>query len=66
MKNYLKKFTSRKFLALLAGFTAGVYMISCGNVTEGTTAIVASVVSYLASEGLIDAKNANSSTEEKE
>ena len=30
MKKYVKKFTSRKFLALLAGFTAGIYMISCG------------------------------------
>ncbi|MBP5245674.1 MAG: hypothetical protein J6036_04385 [Clostridia bacterium] len=66
MKKYLKKFTSRKFLALLAGFTAGIYMISCGNTAEGTTAIVASVVSYLASEGLIDAKNAGTSPEEKE
>jgi Na+/phosphate symporter len=66
MRKILKKFTSRKFLAAFAGVSAGIYMISCGSVSEGTTAIVASVVSYLAAEGIIDAKSAGASADEKE
>lgn len=53
MKN---KYTSRKFIAALTGMVAGVLMILSGNITEGTAAIVSSVVVYCIAEGIIDAK----------
>lgn len=56
MKNLIKKFSSRKFLIAVSGVASGLVLIVSGNVTEGVTAIVASVVAYLAAEGYIDAK----------
>lgn len=60
MKDFLKKFTSRKFLACAAGILIGVCMIF--GIDEGTiTAIAgavtasASVISYIIAEGKIDA-----------
>lgn len=56
MKEYLKtKFTSRKFIACLAGVVTGLGLILSQNTVEGATTVVVSVISYLAAEGLIDA-----------
>ena len=49
-----EKFTSRKFLVAAAGIVSGIVLILGGNVTEGMTTAIASVVAYLAAEGLID------------
>ncbi len=49
-----EKFTSRKFLIAVGGIAGGVLLILGGNISEGVTAIVTSVVGYLAAEGLID------------
>lgn len=56
MKKLIEKFSSRKFLIAVSGVASGLVLIVSGNVTEGVTAIVASVVAYLAAEGYIDAK----------
>lgn len=60
MKEFLKKLTSRKFLAALAGIATGLAMVF--GVDEGTISTVAgavttaaSVVSYIMSEGMVDA-----------
>lgn len=53
MKN---KFTSRKFLAMIAGILTGLGLILSGSVTEGTVAVVSAIVAYLVAEGYIDAK----------
>lgn len=60
MKDVLKKFTSRKFLAALAGVISGLAMVFgldehiIGQVS-GAIVSVASVVSYIVTEGKIDA-----------
>lgn len=48
------KFLSRKFLIALSGFISGIILIINHEVIAGTSSIIASVVSYLAAEGLID------------
>lgn len=55
----MKKFTSRKFLAMVAGVVTGIGVILAGATAEGITAVIASVVSYLIAEGYIDAKAVN-------
>lgn len=55
----MKKFTSRKFLAMVAGVLTGIGVILAGGTIEGLTAVIASVVSYLIAEGYIDAKAVN-------
>jgi hypothetical protein len=52
--NLKSKFTSRKFLVAVAGVISGVVLIANGSATEGASAIVASVVAYLAAEGIVD------------
>lgn len=52
--NFKEKLTSRKFLVAVAGIISGIALFASGNVNEGVTAIVASVVAYLAAEGIID------------
>lgn len=51
MKN---KFTSRKFIAMLAGVAGGITLILSGCTMEGTAAIIASVVTYICAEAGID------------
>ena len=41
-------------MILLCGVVIGIVLIVGGNTTEGVTAIVTSVVAYLAAEGLVD------------
>lgn len=55
----MKKFTSRKFIACIAGVLTGIGVILAGGTVEGLTAVIASVVSYLIAEGYIDAKAVN-------
>ena len=55
----MKKFTSRKFIACVAGVLTGIGVILAGVTVEGLTAVIASVVSYLIAEGYIDAKAVN-------
>ena len=54
MKTLKTKLTSRKFIIAAAGVVSGIVLIASGNVTEGVTSIIASVVAYLAAEGLVD------------
>lgn len=61
---FLKKLTSRKFLAALAGVATGLAMVF--GVDEGAISMVAgavttaaSVVSYILSEGMVDAAAQN-------
>ena len=54
MESVLKKVSSRKFLVAVSGVVSGIVLIVGGNTTEGVTAIVTSVVAYLAAEGLVD------------
>ena len=53
----MKRFTSRKFIAMVAGVLTGAGVILAGSTVEGLTAVVASVVTYLAAEGFIDASS---------
>lgn len=60
MQNFLKKITSRKFLAALAGVATGLAMVFGVDETSistvaGAVTTVASVVSYILSEGMVDA-----------
>ena len=60
MQNFLKKLTSRKFLAALAGVATGLAMVlgvdeTTLSTVAGAVTTVASVVSYIMSEGMVDA-----------
>lgn len=60
MQNFLKKLTSRKFLAALAGVATGLEMVfgvdeTTISTVAGAVTTVASVVSYIMSEGMVDA-----------
>lgn len=60
MQNFLKKLTSRKFLAALAGVATGLAMVfgvdeTTISTVAGAMTTVASVVSYIMSEGMVDA-----------
>ena len=50
----MSKFTSRKFIAMVAGVLTGIGVILSGQTTEGLTAVILSIISYLAAEGYID------------
>ena len=63
-KTIWQKLTSRKFLIAVAGLISGAALIINGNVEEGVTSIVASVVAYLVAEGIIDAAAVNKQTTE--
>ena len=51
----MKKFLSRKFIAMVAGVLTGLGVVFTGQTVEGLTAIIASIIGYLATEGYIDA-----------
>lgn len=60
MNNLIKKITSRKFFAALAGLVAGVAMVfgldeSIITQVSGAVVSVASVIAYIITEGRIDA-----------
>ena len=54
MENILKKVSSRKFIVAVSGVVSGIVLVVNGSTTEGVTAIVTSVVAYLAAEGPVD------------
>lgn len=56
MTDLLRKFTSRKFIAMLTGVLTGLGVVIAGNLYEGLSAVLLSVLTYLAAEGIIDAK----------
>ncbi len=60
------KLTSRKFLVAVAGIVSGIALVSGGATEEGVTAIVTSIVAYLAAEGLIDLVAVKKTAEEIE
>ncbi|MBQ4556926.1 MAG: hypothetical protein IJA60_04690 [Clostridia bacterium] len=64
MKTLKQKLTSRKFLVAVAGIVSGVALISGGATNEGVTAIITSVVAYLAAEGLIDMAAVKNATDD--
>ena len=56
MKTLKQKFASRKFIVCLTGIITGVTVASSGNVIEGVTTVLVSLITYLIAEGYIDAK----------
>ena len=61
MRAFLKKLTSRKFLAAAAGVVAGLSMVfgldeSIITTVAGAVTAVGSVVAYIVTEGRIDAQ----------
>ena len=56
MKAFMKKISSRKFIASMAGVLTGIGVIVSGSEVEGVVAVLASVIAYLITEGYIDAK----------
>lgn len=64
MKTLYQKLGSRKFLIALAGLVSGIVLLANGNTQEGVTSIIASVVAYLAAEGIVDAAAVKKQTEE--
>ena len=60
MQTFLRKVTSRKFLAAVAGVATGLAMVfgvdeNTISTVDGAVTTVASVVSYILSEGMVDA-----------
>lgn len=60
MQAFIRKITSRKFLAALAGIATGLAMVfgvdeNTISTVAGAVTTVASVVSYIMSEGMVDA-----------
>ena len=60
MQTFIRKITSRKFLAALAGVATGLAMVfgvdeTAISTVAGAVTTVASVVSYIMSAGMVDA-----------
>lgn len=58
-----QKLTSRKLWAGIAGLATGMGLIVSGNVIPGTVTVITSILGYLAAEGYIDAKSAQTIVE---
>jgi hypothetical protein len=56
MKSLKQKFTSRKFIVCLTGILTGIGVAISGNVVEGVSTVLVSMITYLIAEGYIDAK----------
>ena len=68
MKTFLEKLTSRKFLAALAGLITGLAMVfgleeSVMTTVSGAVVAVASLITYIVTEGRIDAEAVGSAAE---
>ena len=68
MKDFLGKLTSRKFLTCVAGVVMGICMVfgldeGTVNTVAGAVVAVSSVVTYIYTEGKIDAEAVNKITE---
>ena len=59
----LKKFTSRKFIAMIAGLLTGIGLLLSGETTEGVIAVLVSVGAYMTAEGIIDMKGIKEAAE---
>ena len=62
MKN---KLTSRKFITAITGLITGILLIIGGDVTEGVTAVISSVIAYCIAEGYVDGKKIQEELESK-
>lgn len=56
MKSLKQKFSSRKFIVCLTGILTGIGVAISGNVVEGVSTVLVSMITYLIAEGYIDAK----------
>jgi mannose/fructose/N-acetylgalactosamine-specific phosphotransferase system component IID len=56
MKSLKQKFSSRKFIVCLTGILTGICVAISGNVVEGVSTVLVSMITYLIAEGYIDAK----------
>ena len=63
MKNWKEKLSSRKLWAAIAGFVGGVALFMQGEATGGVALMISSVVGYLAAEGYVDGKAAQTVVE---
>lgn len=66
MSTLIRKLSSRKLWAAIAGVTAGIALIVSGNVSEGSVTVVSAVVAYMLAEGMIDAAAAKTAAETAE
>ena len=58
METLKRKLTSRKLWAAIAGFASGIYLLTQGEISAGAALMITSVLGYLAAEGYVDAKAA--------
>ena len=58
MENFIRKVSSRKLWAAIAGFASGVYLLTQGETTAGAALMISSIIGYLAAEGYVDGKAA--------
>lgn len=58
MSTLIRKLSSRKLWAAVAGVAAGIALIVNGDTTQGTAAIISAIVAYMLAEGVIDAASA--------
>ncbi len=58
MENFKRKITSRKLWAAIVGFASGIYLLTQSEITAGVALMISSVVGYLAAEGYVDGKAA--------
>ena len=68
MKNFVRKISSRKFWAAVAGVVSGLAMVfglNEGIITtvSGAVVTIASVITYIITEGKIDAEGVKSAVE---
>ncbi len=63
MENFIRKVSSRKLWAAIAGFASGVYLLTQGETTAGAALMISSVIGYLAAEGYVDGKAAQTLVE---
>lgn len=56
MKSLKQKFSSRKFIVCVTGIFTGIGVAIAGNVVEGVSTVLVSMITYLIAEGYIDAK----------
>jgi energy-converting hydrogenase Eha subunit C len=63
MDTFKRKITSRKLWAAIVGFGSGIYLLTQGEPAGGVALMQSSVVRYLAAEGYVDGKAAQTAIE---
>lgn len=58
MQTFKRKITSRKLWAAIVGFASGIYLLTQGDTAAGVALMISSIVGYLAAEGYVDGKAA--------